>query len=181
LENVAGGVLDPAAALHRDLRAPRLHLHVRLRAQEGVASDSFSGFHRLQQKCSRLCARQGQESGNRRQQVGGDGLGHRHQRGFSRQTHEFGVIRAQHLLGTKMHIIWALSCQYPVPIRTTWLLHVLTTQSDGWIQMKAFNRSNQGGFERWQAVGTRYWGPATDNWDLATGLPNALALTGIDV
>ena len=96
LNRAALALLFLLAALHHNVSARAPHLHVRTRAQKGVAADLLATLHRLQQKGVRLIGRDREKGGDRRQQVGRDRLHHRHQRGLSGEAGKFLVVGTQH-------------------------------------------------------------------------------------
>ncbi len=96
LDRAALALLRLLAALDHDVLAPRPHLHVGTRSQKRVAADLLAPLHRLEQKGIGLIGCDGEEGGDRRQQIGGNRFHHRHQRGFSGQPGKFLVIGTKH-------------------------------------------------------------------------------------
>src|SRR5215831_3840766 len=80
-KDVVGYALTPAAPLDRNLALNALHPHVRSDSKEGVAPNLLTSFNRLQEEGMGLLLGNGQEGGNRGQQVGTDRFDHGDQRG----------------------------------------------------------------------------------------------------
>ena len=81
VENISRAPLEFAATFDLDLDAARLQPQKRPHSQKRIASNFFSAFDRFQQKGIGLSVRDGQEGGNRREQIGRDRFRHRNQRG----------------------------------------------------------------------------------------------------
>ena len=77
--------LDFLAAAHEHLAPASADNLVRSDSEEGIAANALAAFHRLQQKRIGLTPGEGEEGGDRGQQVGRDGPRDRDQRGFARQ------------------------------------------------------------------------------------------------
>ncbi len=86
--------LTPA---YQHIAALRLHHHIRTRTEERIAANLLAPLHRLQQESFRLMGGNRQKRGNRREQVCGDRLDHRHQRGFPRQAGKLFVLGTKHI------------------------------------------------------------------------------------
>ncbi len=97
-ENISHAALDFTAALDLDLGCARFQPQKRPHAEKRVASNLFSAFDRLEQEGIALSVRDGKKGGNRRQQVGGDGLRDWNQRGAARQAQEFFVVGTGHVI-----------------------------------------------------------------------------------
>ena len=96
-ENISLAPLDFSATLDLDFGAARLQAQKRTHAEKSVASNLLATFDRLQQEGIGLLVSHGKEGGNRRQQVGGDRLRHRNQRGSARQSQELFVVGTDHV------------------------------------------------------------------------------------
>ena len=96
VENISRAAVDFMAAFDLDLGAARLQPQKRTYAKKRVPPNFFSTFDRLQQEGIGLSVRDSKKGGNRRQQVGGDRLHHRNQRGAARQPDELFVVGTDH-------------------------------------------------------------------------------------
>ena len=106
VENVGGAGFDFGdAGGHRicfgiavdgDLIAVGLKAQKWANSQESVAADFFSAFDGLEEKGVRLVGGDGKKCGDRREQVGGDRLGHGHERSGAGEAGEFLEIGADH-------------------------------------------------------------------------------------
>ena len=98
VKNISGAAVDflRGAAFDCDLGAARFQAQKRTHAEKRVAADFFSAFDRFEQESVGLSVGDGEKSGNRREQVGGDGLHHRNQRCASRHAQELFVAGTDH-------------------------------------------------------------------------------------
>jgi hypothetical protein len=97
-KNVAGAFLDLAAALDGDAGAARFEAQKGAHAEEGVAANFFSTFDGLEEKGVGLSFGHGEKGRDGREQVSGDGLGHRNQRGGARQAQKLFVVGTDHVV-----------------------------------------------------------------------------------
>ena len=93
-EDAALMLLALPASLQQNLVAACPYLQVRPGAQKCVASNLLSALDGFEQESVRLVGRDGEKSGNRRQQVSRNRLDHRDQRKLAGQARKFPVIGA---------------------------------------------------------------------------------------
>ena len=82
--------------MNRDLVAPRFESQKGTHAEKGVPADFFAAFDGFEEEGVRLSLGDREESRDRREQVGRDGLGHGNERGLPRQPCELVIGGTDH-------------------------------------------------------------------------------------
>ena len=96
VEDVASAAFGLAAADDGDVGATRLQPEKGAHAEKCVASDFFSAFDRLEEEGIGLLFSDGEKSGNRGQQVGGDGFRYGDEGGEAGEAGKLFVVGKEH-------------------------------------------------------------------------------------